>query len=683
MKEPSQSPRRTRSSQRQDNRKRSQSSVFAKVCFVGLVAFLLSQYYDWLGRGSLRLQNQDTSLQQLRQPFPDQFAICSSSEQEQQFQGHHWLAAVSATTQWAFDQVLKLHQETPSSGRIHTLGDDDGPGDVECIIVESGKIVHAGTASAVQHWCDRVESSCDVRYVPRGYSVQPSFTDAHGHLLALGHSLLSVDLTGAASLQECVSRIEAFIEAQPLLRDDPDRWIEGNGWDQTRWNDTDGHSFPTSSDLSTSKLLRDRKISLKRIDFHALWLSPRAMDAVAAHGKLLPHPPKDATEEIAGGLVVRDAVTGRPTGVLIDNAMQLALDVIPPCTDDDRMRYLRLAQDLLFSHGITGVGDAAATLEDLSFYLRAQKERKLHLRVYTFLACPTGRPFCAEEVERHLASQLSSSGTSLPIMNEDASDKLSIRTVKLFADGALGSWGSAMWEPYADRPSERGLLLMKEEEVPVIVRYWHERGWQVATHAIGDRANSIVLDAYEAVLGDSSVDARPRIEHVQLLRTCDMPRFKQLGVLASMQPTHCTSDFYYVSDRIGSDRSANGAYAWSSLLSLGTSLLFSSDFPVESPSVLEGLWAATSRLDRQGKSPFGIGVPWYADERVTLAEAIRAFTVTPAAGQFQEQALGTLEAGKWADFILVKGDLFDARLRDAREVSVIGTAIQGEWVWTK
>lgn len=648
----------------QHPRNRTQQSkvfVLVRLVFGATLALLLSYYYN---RRRTQGREQDL-LANFQQHLPDEYAVCSSYREHQ------------STTAWRTASHF-----LNGRGLIHSLAGDKGSGTVDCFIVQAGRLTHSGDEATTRKWCESRTPACKVRLVPAGYSVMPSFTDAHGHLLALGQSLLTVDLTGATSLRECIERIEQFVQAHPALRDDLDRWIEGNGWDQTRWNDTDGKGFPTSADLSSSQILSQRKISLKRIDFHALWLSPKAMQDVTENGRLSPLPTPDGREEIPGGLVVRDGSTGRPTGILIDNAMQLALDVIPPWTDADRKEYLNTAQNLLFSYGITGVGDAAASMEDISFYRRAEQAGNLGLRVYAFLACPTGQHYCAEEATKHL---LSDADVHLPFKNEDAASKLTIRTVKLFADGALGSWGSAMWKPYSDRPSERGLLLMEESEVPKIVRYWHERGWQIATHAIGDRANSIVLDAYESLLANDTdgVDIRPRIEHVQLLRPSDIPRFTHLGVIPSMQPTHCTSDFYYVADRIGETRSAHGAYAWRSLFNEQSSLIFGSDFPVESPNVLEGLWAAVSRLDREGNSPFGRGVPWHGKERVELTDAVRAFTSNAALGQFQEAVLGSLERGKWADFILVKGDLFDRHLKDPRQVSVVGTALAGQWVWKR
>ncbi|CAO1634607.1 unnamed protein product [Sympodiomycopsis kandeliae] len=663
---------------------RPQRAILPRMIILGLASLLLSRV---LAVQSLRNARHLQALESdfLRPFATDEYAICRHDESV-----HKSLARNQTSSAFSIQNGIDYLSEmltgatsAPRPGIIHSFKEDPTEA-VDCLIIKHGRIAHSGNADSVRRWCETLNSPCDVRQVPPGYSIQPSFTDAHGHLLALGQSILSVDLTGATSLKECIERLNTFIESNPTLLNDPDRWIEGNGWDQTRWNDTDGKSFPTAQDLAVSPLLANRRISLKRIDFHALWMSPRAIKDIEANGKLSRSPPKDGSEEVPGGLVVRDEINGRPTGILIDNAMQLALDIIPPWTDENRQEYLQKARELLFSLGITGVGDAAASLEDVSFYLRADEQQSLGLRVYAFVACPTGNPYCGKALEARLIED--GIDTRLPSKNEDASRKLTVRTIKIFADGALGSWGSAMWEPYDDKPSEHGMLLLDEAEIPKIMQYWHERGWQLATHAIGDRANSIVLDSYQNLLSTATSKAeadqmRPRIEHAQLIRPLDLPRFAQHHIYPSMQPTHCTSDFYYISDRIGKKRSSHGAYAWASLFKSGARLIFGSDFPVESPNVLEGIWAAISRLDRNGNSPFGKGMPWHREETVDMSTALKAFTINPAYGQFQEKVLGSLEVGKWADFILVKGDLLDDRLKDPRDVQIVGTAVAGQWVW--
>lgn len=312
------------------------------------------------------------------------------------------------------------------------------------------------------------------------------------------------------------------------------------------------------------------------------------------------------------------------------------------------------------------------------------------------LACPPGLPRCADLAASH----------GYPLLPTPES-RLTVRTVKLFADGALGSWGSALWEPYSDRPAERGLMLISEDDIESLIRYWADRGWQVATHCIGDRANTLVLDAYESILSDGTrrtgqlslqsqqqqqqqKDERFRIEHAQIVRTADIARFRQLGVIPSVQPTHCTSDMAYVESRLGHARS-EGAYVWSGFLQGNGSAPYStlalgSDFPVELPNPFHGFYSAVTRMDPQGSSPWGKGTAWFGKQRLTRPQALRGFTVAPAYAQFEEHVGGSLAAGKRADFVLVDRDVMDADKTTAvqmREAVVLATFIDGKAVWQK
>lgn len=644
-------------------------NILGRVVSFAIVALLAHFFLEFREKGKDVEGNLQRLLQPLSQPS---VALCSDAK------GSWWTTST---------RLLWPDSQPPPS--IHTLKQDqDDAASRECILISGDRISAAGSRTLIEPFC-RLSDDCEVRQLPAGYTLMPSFADAHGHLLDLGKSLEIVDLTGATSLHEVITRIETFVLERPHLRDDRNAWIEGNGWDQTRWNDTTGDHFPTWQDLAKSDLLEDRKISLKRVDWHALWLSKTAMREVETNGKV----PRNGTE-VLGGLVVRDPATGKPTGVLMDNAMQLALDVIPPMTDADRLRYLSAATDLLFSLGITSVGDAAAPIDDIVFYQRLAARGELKLRVYAFLLCPPDTQMrCAAEAREAAAAV----GLELPSLNTDLHSKLTVRTVKLFADGALGSWGSALKQPYSDRPTERGLLLLDPEELPEIVSYWHQRNWQVGVHAIGDRANSIVLDAFEKA-HPRAANLRPRVEHAQLVSPEDHTHFAGLGVIASMQPTHCTSDMGYVAARIGHERSRTEAYPWRSILNGSDTseahITFGSDFPVEKPDPLQGIWSAVNRLDYHTlSSPFGLHQSWYAEQAVTPLQALRAFTSGAAYAQHQERWLGTLEPGKKADFVVVRGDpLTDLTLRAERErrqrvqrppVKVVATAMDGQWVWTE
>ncbi|KAJ1019916.1 hypothetical protein NDA16_004197 [Ustilago loliicola] len=425
-------------------------------------------------------------------------------------------------------------------------------------------------------------------------------------------------------------------------------WIEGIGWDQTRWTPAE---FPTAADLSRSTLLRRFPILLRRVDVHALWLSEVGLDMIVRGAKGFPSSPEE-DHKVEGGLVMRDN-SGKPTGILIDNAMNFAYQVVPEWTEEQRKIFLDAATEGLLRVGITAVGDAATDLKAAAFYKKMDAEGQLRFRIYSMLACPPGKRRCAHRIEQvEPASTAGGKGKEM----------FTLCAVKLFNDGALGSWGSAMWEDYSDKPGERGLLLIPEQELPGLVEYWLEKGWQVCTHAIGDRANTLTLDAYEKYLRShpeiAASSLRPRVEHAQLMKPSDLERFAQLSVIASMQPTHCTSDMGYVESRIGHERAAHGAYAWSSLLNANASLALGSDFPVELPDPLHGIYSSITRLDADGNSPHGHG-GWFPHERLTRREALKGFTRDAAFAQFEEDVAGSIVVGKRADFTLLDRNILD------------------------
>lgn len=682
---------------------------FARIVVFSIVTigFAVHHFKPWQ-RHSIRNDGglADDQLAPLLRPFEsDEYAICTSDALPSD------PAMSDDFSSWIKQQTQRLFAPRATSSSIYTLRNTSSltdPSPTSCILIRSNRIRAVGNYSTVvEPWCPSA-THCDIRHLPPSHTLLPPFSDAHGHLLDLGHSLSSADLSGATSLNEVVQRLEAYVLERPWLMEKEESWLQAYGWDHTRWNDTEeGGGFPTMEDWAErSEVLRGRKIVAKRIDFHALWLSEAAVQAVAAAS-----PNGELPQDVHGGLVVRDG-NGKPTGILIDNAMQLAMDVMPPRSDEDRLRYLTAAEDLLLSYGITSVGDAAATLEDLAFYRRMDEEGKLRVKVYAFLACPQGKPCCDEEAKEALRVE------KLPYNGKGDGGKLVVRTIKLFADGALGSWGSALWEPYSDRADgDRGLLLLNETDLRERITYWHDRGWQVAVHAIGDRANSLTLDAFEELAKrdgrEQLASRRHRIEHAQLVRPEDQARFASLGIIASVQPTHCTSDMGYVAARIGEERARDRAYPWKSLLhprgregdeqqqhsprtSRRAHLALGSDFPVESSDPILGLWSATQRLDLSTlSSPHGARTPWYGEERLTPLEALRGFTTEAAYAQFEDGG-GRLEVGAKADFIVVKGDVLQdltmQRVEEKRKKGaiegndrpkVVGTAIDGKWACTE
>jgi predicted amidohydrolase YtcJ len=469
----------------------------------------------------------------------------------------------------------------------------------------------------------------------------PGLIDAHGHLLALGFAATQIALSDTQSLAEAQARIGAYAKANPDRR-----WLHGAGWNQVKWK---LGRFPYASELDA--VVADRPVVLSRVDGHAEWLNTAALRATGIT--------KD-TPDPAGGRIERGA-DGSPTGVLVDKAMDLADKAIPEFSIAERRAALKSALEQLSAVGLTSVGDAADSAEDIALIKEFGDQGLLTARIYAMIY-DTGDDFQA----------LSKRG---PLLGY-ADDHLTVRSVKLFADGALGSRGAALLAAYSDQPQQRGLLFMSDADMEHKIETALRSGYQVNVHAIGDAANRQVLDGFEGaykVVGGRAL--RNRIEHAQVVALADIPRFKQLDMIASMQPTHATSDMNMAEDRIGPER-LKGAYAWRRFLEQGTRIAAGSDFPVESPNPFFGLHAAVTRTDHANLPPGG----WHPEQAMTLLEAFRAFTLDAAYAQHQEKTLGSLEPGKWADFILIDRDLFTIPPQEIWRTQVAQTWVGGSRV---
>ena len=478
----------------------------------------------------------------------------------------------------------------------------------------------------------------DVRRIDgRGRSMLPGLIDAHAHLLNLGHGARQVDLAGAASLEEALRRVTEFAAAHPEAQ-----WLLGRGWNQELWP---GRAFPRASDIDG--VLDDRPVLLTRVDGHAVWANSSAM-AIAGIGPSTPAP--------AGGEILR-LPGGAPSGVFVDAAIDLLERHVPPATPAEDEAALLLALDEAASVGLTSVHDAGVSVPQLGIYRRLADEGRLKLRIYAMLS---GR-----EALREIAA---------PVTHGDG--RLIVRSVKLYADGALGSRGAALREPYSDAPHTRGLLFEDDASLRRAIAAINGRGFQASVHAIGDAANRQALDAFAAVQGGRPSPLRNRIEHAQVVAIADIRRFRSLGVVASMQFTHATSDMNMAEARIGAER-IGGAYAWRSFLDHGAVLAAGSDFPVEDPNPFYGLHAAVTRSDRAGGPAGG----WYPGQALSLDEALRAFTLDAAWAAGQERELGSLEPGKWADFVLLDRDPFEIPAATLWQVAVEETWVGGERVY--
>lgn len=475
-----------------------------------------------------------------------------------------------------------------------------------------------------------------------GQTVVPGLIDSHGHLMNLGHALLRADLVGAASKAEVVTRLQRHAQDLPS-----GAWLLGRGWDQTLWPEA---AFPTAADLDEA--FPDRPVWLERVDGHAAWGNSLALAAakVDLSGDWQPE----------GGRILRDA-NGEPTGVFIDSAEQFVAAAVPAPSEEIEVLALERALAEALRFGLTGVHDAGVSLRQLALYRRFADSGRLPLRIHAMANGDAEAldALCAMGHYRH------------------PSGRLQMRSVKLYIDGALGSRGAALLADYSDEPGNRGLLFAEPPAFEKVLIKARDCGVQVAAHAIGDRGNRVVLDGMQRVLGDlSKSDHRWRIEHAQVVALHDIPRFAQLGVIASMQPTHATSDMRWAQARLGEDRLA-GAYAWRRLRESGAQLALGSDFPVESANPVLGLHAAVTRQDARGWPEGG----WIASQKLSLMEAVRGFTLDAARAGFADNETGSLEPGKRADFVVLSEPLEDLRSASLIDLKVESTWVDGQRVY--
>ena len=478
----------------------------------------------------------------------------------------------------------------------------------------------------------------------KGATLWPGLIDAHGHVMRLGELKLVVDLRDTASIPEALARIKAGIPAAG--------WIMGRGWNQERWY-ADGKligRFPTAAELDA--VTGDRPAWFSRVDGHAGWANTAAMKAAGIT--------KDSKAP-DGGEIIRDAA-GNPTGVFVDKAMALITRAIP--RDDPAHLDLVLEKSLetMAEVGLTGAHDAGMDKDTWDRYVRFAKAGKLTARIYAMAGGPDNRKAIAP---------------TGPIP-WSYNDLVAMQAMKLVSDGALGSRGAYLIAPYADMPSTRGLEITPADRLKTYVTEASAEGFQVNTHAIGDQANRSTMDAYAAVPLAQRIALRHRNEHAQIVDMADLGRFADLKVIASMQPTHATSDKGMAEARLGEGR-LGGAYAWAQIKKSGAELAFGSDFPVEPPDPMFGIHAAVTRQSRDGL-PAGGWRPW---EKVSLVDAFAGFTTWAARAGHAEAKVGTLEPGKWADFITLEHDPFATPEGQLWSIKVTGTWLAGKQVFKR
>ena len=501
-----------------------------------------------------------------------------------------------------------------------------------------------GDDGRVQRLYQRGEKKAErtkFRFDGKGRTLIPGLIDAHGHVMGLGFNALQLDLSETRSLQEAQAKI-----AEHAARNPSPRWIVGRGWNQEKWG---LGRFPTAADIDA--VVKDRPVWLERVDGHAGWANSAAMKEAGITSK---------TVSPAGGKIEKGA-GGQPSGIFVDAASQLVDKVVPAPLPRARDQALARAQEIMLANGLTAVADMGTATADWLTMRRAGDSSRLKVRIMSYAA--------------GIAPLIEIAGTGPTPWLYDG--RLRMGGVKLYSDGALGSRGAWLKQPYKDSPKERGLGFLGDTELMNLMSRAAMDNFQVAVHAIGDAANAQLLGAIEELAHTYKGDRRWRIEHAQVVDPVDLPRFARHGTIASMQPVHQTSDWRMAEARMGIER-LGGSYAWRSMLAGGVPLAFGSDFPVEHPSPFHGLAAAISREDPQGQPPGG----WMPGQRLGLEQALHAFTRGAAYAGFAEDRIGSLERGKFADFVLIDRDIFaNASPQQIRETRVVETWIAGERAW--
>jgi predicted amidohydrolase YtcJ len=511
----------------------------------------------------------------------------------------------------------------------------------EAFAVSEGKIIAVGTSDEIFKKY-KAKETIDAK----GQAVYPGFIDAHAHFVGYGQSLFQVDLFGAASWDEVVARVEKFAKEHPA-----EPWIRGRGWDQNKWP---GKSYPTNEKLN--QLFPDKPVLLTRVDGHAAIVNQKAFDVAGIK----------PNQTLIGGEIEtinlrRNGAESQPTltGVLIDNAVDLVSSKIPSSTIDDYVKWLSEAQKNCFAVGLTTITDCGLMYNDVQTIDGLQKEGKLDMRLYVMLSDDTAN------YKRYLKE------------GPYKTDKLFVKGIKVYADGALGSRGACLIQPYTDRADSYGFLLKEKHYFDSLARVLVKSDFQMCTHAIGDSANREVLNIYNRVLNGTN-DRRWRIEHAQVINWNDFGLFGKSQIIPSVQPTHATSDMYWAEERLGAER-VKGAYAFKQLLKQNGWIPLGTDFPVEDISTFKTFLAAVVRKDDKGFPANGFQM----ENALTREEAIKGMTIWAAKGGFLEKEVGSIEVGKKADFIILDKDLMKVPETEILNTKVVTTFLGGKRVYGK
>lgn len=501
----------------------------------------------------------------------------------------------------------------------------------QAMAIKDGRVLELGAERQILN-----KYKAEKKYDAATKIIFPGFIDAHCHFMGYGLNKQKLDLAGTSSWQEVLELVEAYGRSNPNKP-----WIIGRGWDQNDWK---VNEYPTNEDLN--ELFPDRPVLLQRIDGHAAIANQAALD----HAGL-----NEETYVDGGVLEVKD---GKPTGLLIDNAVDVYQQFFSDAPDEDKKEALLKAQSDLFKVGVTSVHDAGLDVGSIKIIRSLQDSSDLLMRIYAMVA---------DNEENY------------PYLEEKGpikTDRLNVRSIKIYADGALGSRGALLLEPYSDVDSNHyGLMLHTAEHIKKKAEWALENGFQVNTHCIGDSAIRTILNIYGRVLGDAT-DARWRIEHVQVVHPNDISKFREFAIIPSVQPTHATSDMYWAEERIGADR-IKTAYALNTLKEQLGWLPLGTDFPVESISPLNTFYAATVRKDRKGWPENGFQM----SDALTREDALRGITIWAALAAFEENEKGSLESGKFADFVILDRNILQVPEEDLLKSKTVATFIGGQQVY--
>jgi len=536
--------------------------------------------------------------------------------------------------------VLALQQQPADlvilNARVYTA--DVNRPVAEAFAVRGGRIAFVGSSRGALALVGPRTERLDLA----SRTVIPGMVDAHAHLLGLGQALRTVNLVGTRSYDEVIGRV---VERARTAR--PGEWIRGRGWDQNDWADT---RFPTHQALS--RAVPNNPVYLTRVDGHAALVNAKALELAQVTA---------ATPDPTGGRFIRDSA-GNPTGVLVDGAQGVVGRVIPAASRAELREQTLAAIAEANRWGLTGIHDAGVDADGIAVYEDLARAGKYDLRNYVMVRS-----------DDSTLDAFMKRGRQIGLYD----GRLWIRSIKLVADGALGSRGAALLEPYSDDAGNTGLITTTPERIKSVAVRALRAGFQVNVHAIGDRANRMLLDQFEAAFKEVPVaDHRFRIEHAQILRYQDIPRFAELDVIPSMQGSHQTSDMYWVPNRLGWARS-QGAYAWRSLLNTGVVIPNGSDFPVEAVNPLISFHSLFTRQDADNFPPGG----WFPEQRTTRQEALWSITLWPAYAAFMENESGTLTAGKYADFVVLDQDIMSVAPEEVLKTSVVLTVLGGRVVY--